>query len=83
MTGIDQVYGFYTEAPFLWVEGWEDLVCDRFFFLLFRAAPMSYGGSQVRGRIGAIAASLYHSHSNAGSEPLLQTTLQLMAKLDL
>ena len=36
--------------------------------LLFRAAPAAYGGSQARGRVGAIAAGLHHSHSNAGSE---------------
>ena len=28
---------------------------------------MASGGSQARGRIGAAAAGLYHSHSNAGS----------------
>ena len=38
---------------------------------LFRAAPVAYGSSQVRGRIRATAAGLYHSHSNARSEPLL------------
>ena len=53
-----------------------------FFALLFRGAPMAYGGSQARGPIGAIAASLHHSHSNAGSEPCLQPTPQLMAMLD-
>ena len=37
-------------------------------FCLFRAAPMAYGGSQARGPIGAAAASLRHSHSNARSE---------------
>ena len=36
--------------------------------MLFRATPMAYGNSQARGRIGAGAASLCHSHSNAGSE---------------
>ena len=36
-----------------------------FFFCLFRAIPMAYGGSQARGRIEAIMASLHHSHSNA------------------
>ena len=36
--------------------------------LLFRAAPMAYGGSQARGQIGAVAAGLHHSDSNAGSE---------------
>ena len=35
-----------------------------FFFLLFRAA---YGSSQARGRVGAVAASLSQSHSNARS----------------
>ena len=35
-----------------------------FFFLLFRAAPAIYGGSQARGRIGATVASLHHSHRN-------------------
>ena len=34
----------------------------------FRAALMAYGGSQARGRIGAIAAGLHHCHSNARSE---------------
>ena len=37
------------------------------FFCHFRAAPEAYGRSQARGRIGAAAAGLYHSHSNAGS----------------
>ena len=38
-----------------------------YLFLLFRAAPMAYGGFQARGQIRATAASLHHSHSNAGS----------------
>ena len=42
-----------------------------FSFLLFRATPAVYGSSQARGRIGAAAANLYHSHSNAGSKPHL------------
>ena len=33
-------------------------------FLLSRAAPTAYGGSQVGGQIGAEAAGLHHSHSN-------------------
>ena len=53
-----------------------------FFFLLFRAALEAYGGSQARGRIGAVAAGLHHSHSHAGSEPPLQPTPQFMAMLD-
>ena len=29
---------------------------------------MTYGGSQARGQIRAVAAGVHHSHSNAGSE---------------
>ena len=46
------------------------------------AAPAAYGGSQARGRIGAVATSLRQSHSNAGSEPRLQPTPQLTATPD-
>ena len=49
------------------------------FFLLFRATPMAYGGSQARGQIGATAPSLCHSHSNTGSELHLWCAPQLMA----
>ena len=42
-----------------------------YLFLLFRAAPVAYRGSQVRGLIRAVAAGLRHSHSNARSEPSL------------
>ena len=34
------------------------------FFAFFRAALEAYGGSQARGQIRAVAASLHHSHSN-------------------
>ena len=43
-----------------------------FFFFLFRAIPMAYGGSQARGLIRATAAGLHHSNSR--SEPCLQPT---------
>ena len=49
------------------------------FFCLFRSAPAAYGGSQARGRIGAVAAGLHHRHSNTRSQPCLQPTPQLMA----
>ena len=52
------------------------------FFCLFRAVPMAYGGSQTRGLIGAVATGLCHSHSNAGSDPRLQPTPQLMTMPD-
>ena len=38
-----------------------------FFFLLFRATLMAYESSQARGRIGAAAASIQHSHSSTRS----------------
>ena len=50
------------------------LVC--LFVCLFRAKPAAYGSSQARDWIRAAAASLYHSRSNAGSEPRLQPTPQ-------
>ena len=57
------------------------------FFAFSRAAPAGYGGSQVRGPIGAFAAGLLlwlllQSHSNARSEPCLPPTPQLTAMLD-
>ena len=36
-----------------------------FFFVFSKAVPTAYGGSQARGLIGAVAAGLHHSHSNA------------------
>ena len=44
-------------------QGWvgEIQSLNFFFFLSFRAAPMAYGGSQARGRIGAVAGGLHHS----------------------
>ena len=41
------------------------------FFGLFRDAPAARGSFQARGPVGAIAASLHHSHSNTRSEPHL------------
>ena len=52
------------------------------FYFIFTAAPASYGSSQARGRIGAVAASLQHSHDNNGSEPHLRPTPQLVAMLN-
>ena len=41
-----------------------EIVKEIFFFLFAfsRAAPTSYGGSQARGLIGAVAASLRHKN---------------------
>ena len=41
-----------------------NMVMWKHFFFLFRATPPAYGSSQARGRVGAAAASLLHSHSN-------------------
>ena len=53
-----------------------------FSFFLFMAAPVAHGGSQARGPIGAVAAGLHHSRSNAGSELHLHPTPQLTAMPD-
>ena len=56
-----------------------------YFFCLFtisRATSAAYGGSQAGVLIGAVAAGLGQSHSNVGSEPLLQSTPQLTATPD-
>ena len=56
--------------------------CIFFFsFLSFKAEPSAYGRFQARGQIGAVAASLCHSHSSR-SEPLLQPTPQLTVMPD-
>ena len=55
------------------------------FFCLFAiswAAPASYGGSQARGPIRAVAAGLRQNHSNTGSKPCLRPTPQLTATPD-
>ena len=57
-------------------------VCLSVSVCLFSAIPMAYGSFQARGLIGAAAASLCQTHSNAGSEPRLQPTPQLTAVLD-
>ena len=56
-----------------------------FFFFVFcplMAAPAAHGDSQARGLIGAIAAGLYYSQSNARLEPRLRPTPQFMATPD-
>ena len=54
-----------------------------YLFLLFRAIPMAYGGSQARDQIGAMAANLHHSYRITGSEPHLRPTPQLTTTQDL
>ena len=62
-----------------WFWFWFLLFCVVFFggglvFCLLRAAPAAYGGL-----IGAVAAGLHESHSNARSQPLLRPTPQFAA----
>ena len=42
-----------------------------FFFGLFRAVPVAYGGSQPRSHMGAVAVGRCPNHSNTSSEPCL------------
>ena len=51
-------------------------------FAISWAAPEAYGGSQARGLMGATAAGLHQSHSNAASKLHLQPAPQLMAMPD-
>ena len=64
---LEDALAHFTQLPpkKLWLEN---------FVFLLRAAPSAYGGSQARCIIQVTAASLHHSHSNAGSEPHLQPT---------
>ena len=48
-----------------------------FVCLLFRTSPVAYGVSWVRDRIGAVAAGLHHSHSNARSELSMEWSIAL------
>ena len=51
-------------------------------FLVFKATPAAYGGSEAGGLIGVVAADLRHSHSNSGSEPCLRPSPQLTTTPD-
>ena len=76
--------GFFSHSPHPLFLQMPKLFFFLFFFpflKLFKAAPTAYGGSQARGQIRPIAAGLHHSH-NAGSEPCLRPTPQLMATPD-
>ena len=53
-----------------------------YFFCLLRASPVAYGSSGAKDPIGAVAAGVHHSHSNATSEPYLRPMLQLAAMPD-
>lgn len=57
-------------------------VCLFVCFWTLRTTCAAYGSSQARGQIRAVAAGLHHSHSNAGSEPRMRPTPQLIATPD-
>ena len=83
---LDVIHSFFKMAGegqkiLMGLEGTDVSYAVQLSFFL-RAAPMTYGGSQARGLIGAAAAGLCQSHSNAGSEPSLQPIPQLMATPD-
>ena len=59
-----------------------DIILFIYLFCLFRATSVAYGISQARGQIGAVAVGLRQSHNNARSEPYLQPTPQLMARIN-
>ena len=59
--GCEQVAGFLFVCLFF-----------VFFVCVCGAAPAAYGSSQARGQIGAAAAGLHHSHSNAREKLCLQ-----------
>ena len=44
------------------------------YLFIYFYCPEAHGGSQARGRFGAVATGLHQSHSNAGSKPRLQPT---------
>ena len=60
------------------LRGW----CFIFIFIFFMVAPAAYGSSGARDWIRAAAASLCHSHSNAGSEMRLRPTPLFTSMLD-
>ena len=72
------VYSFFSK---LYYNSDSKIVPPSYIFL-FGAAPKAYGGSQARGRIGAVASSLRQNHSNAGPEPHLWPTPQLRTMQD-
>ena len=63
----------FWEVPPHWLKALNSVASASLFFFLclcvssYKASPSAYGDSQARGRIGAIAAGVYHSHSNARS----------------
>ena len=68
--------GLTQQINVFWGEGFCFVL---FCFLLFRATPAVYGGSQTRDGFRATAAGLHQGHSNARYEVCLQPAPQLKA----
>ena len=81
--GLLKMFAFLSTISRVIKEFLKSLLFYFVYFYFFRATPMAYGGSQARDWIGAVAASLHHSHSNPRSEACLRPTPQLTAVLDL
>ena len=64
------------QCPFYFTFFFFGLLC------LFSATPMAHGGSLARGLIGAVAAGLRQSYSNARSKPRLEPIPQFTATPD-
>ena len=61
-----------------------NIVGGRCLFFFFKAAPKAYGGSQARGQIRAVTASLHHGHdgnSNNVFKRIFIATLLIIAKM--
>ena len=84
LAGGAQAGWAWTADPGVGDSGQAFQVCLMFerVFCPFRAAPAAYGGSQARGRIGAAAAGLRHSHSLARCELRVRPTPQRTATPD-
>ena len=85
MQGTGLMHISYIFVFIIYINGMNFIEFITIFFCLFafsRATPVEYGGSQARGLNGAVAAGLWQSNSNAGSELSLRTTPQLMSKQD-
>ena len=67
---------------FNWISSHTSYWKHHLFLVFFKVVPAAYGAFQARGPTEAVAASLCHSHSNAGSEPYLWPSPQLTAMPD-
>ena len=70
-----QIFSELVEAIYIPTSIYEFTLLILFFFFFFFVflpflgpLPSAYGGSQARGRIGAVATGLRQNHSNAGSD---------------